>query len=298
VYGQVVRFSATIGIVAPAAGQPGGNVTFMADGNVIGTVPVVNGTAAFETASLHAGSRSMTATYNGDANFNGSAATALQQSIAKAVTRIDASAHSVVIGASPVINASVSVPARSDLVPSGTLTLTDAGTIVGTSPLAHGAVSFTIAPLPAGDHTLLLTFSGDSDFGASNATVVQTVTLPAISCTGTHVLEGNHGVTTTTVVVTLSAPVPVTVRVSFSTVAGSAKEGEDFEKASGVVEFAPGEVTRSIELHILGDTSLEPAESFSVLLFDAFNATIETPSAAIVIVDDDHVPPRHRASRP
>ncbi|HEV7570900.1 MAG TPA: Ig-like domain repeat protein [Thermoanaerobaculia bacterium] len=298
VFGQAVHFTATVSVIAPAAGQPGGNVTFLADGSAIGTVPVLNGTATFETTSLHAGSRSITATYNGDANFNASAATALQQSIAKAVTRVDASPHSVLIGASPSINVSVSVPARSDLVPSGSVTVSRAGVVLGASPLAHGAVSFTLAPLPAGDHSLLVAYSGDSDFEASSATVVQTVSLPTISCIGTHVLEGNHGVTTATVVVTLSAPVPVTVRVSFSTVAGSAKEGEDFEKASGVVEFAPGEVTRSIELHILGDTSLEPAEAFSVLLFDAFNATIETPSAAIVIVDDDHVPPRHRASRP
>ncbi|HEV7485834.1 MAG TPA: Ig-like domain repeat protein [Thermoanaerobaculia bacterium] len=298
VYGQVVRFMATVSAVAPAAGQPGGNATFLSDGNVIGTVPVVNGTAAFETASLHAGTRSITATYSGDANFNTSTASAFLQSVAKAATRIDASAHSVVIGASPVINASVSVPARSDLIPSGTVTISEAGVVLGTSPLAHGAVSFTLAPLPSGDHSLLVTFSGDSDFDASNATVVQTVTLPTISCTGTRIPEGNHGVTTATVVVTLSAPVPVTVRVSFSTVAGSAKEGEDFEKASGVVEFAPGELTRSIELHVLGDPFVEPAEVFSVLLFDAVNATIERASAAVVIVDDDQVPPRHRASRP
>jgi hypothetical protein len=298
VYGQVVRFTATISAVAPAAGQAGGNVTFLADGNAIGTVPVLNGTAAFETAALHAGSRSITATYSGDANFNTSTASALPQSVAKAATRVDASTHSVLIGASPVINASVSVPARSDLVPSGTVTIRDAATLLATSPLAHGAVSFTLAPLSAGDHTLLLNFSGDSDFEASSATVVQTVTLPTISCTGTRVLEGNHGVTTATVVVTLSAPVPVTVHVSFSTIAGSAKEGEDFEKASGVIEFAPGEVTRSIELHIVGDPFVEPAEVFSLLLFDPINATIETPSASIVIVDDDQVPPRHRAARP
>jgi len=298
VYGQVVRFTATISAVAPAAGQPGGNVTFLADGNAIGTVPVVNGTAAFETALLHAGSRSITATYSGDANFNVSTASAMQQSIAKAVTRVDASTHSVLIGTAPAISVSVSVPARADLVPSGNVTVSEAGTILGASPLAHGAVSFTLAPRSAGDHTLLVAFSGDADFEASSATVIQTVTLPAISCTGTHVLEGNHGVTTATVVVSLSAPVLVGVRVSFTTEAGNAKEGEDFEKASGVVEFAPGEVTRSIEIHVLGDTFPEPPEVFSVLLFDAVNATIERPSASVVIVDDDQVPPRHRPSRP
>jgi hypothetical protein len=298
VYGQVVHFTATVSVVAPAAGQPGGNMTFQADGNAIGTVPVVNGTAVLETASLHAGSRSISATYNGDANFNGSTASALQLSIAKAVTHVDATAHGVVIGASPSINVSVNVPARSDLVPSGTVTVSEAGAILGSSPLAHGVVSLILSPLPAGDHTLTVAFSGDADFASSSATVIQTVALTAISATGTHIVEGDHGVTIATVVVTLSAPVLVPVRVSFSTVAGNAKEGEDYEKASGVVEFAPGEVSRAIEIRILGDTLPEPGETFWVLLFDPVNATIDSESVAIVIVDNDQVPPRRRPSRP
>jgi hypothetical protein len=298
VYGQVVRYTATVSVIAPGVGTPVGTVTFQSDGNTIGTVPVTNGTATFETASLHAGSRSITAAYNGDTNFNSSTASVLQQSIAKAVTRVSATVHGVMIGTSPAVNVSVSVPARSDLVPSGNVTLSEAGIALGTSPLVHGVVSFAPAPLTPGDHSLLVAFSGDADFEASNATVSQSVTLPAISCTGMQIIEGNHGATTATVVVTLSAPVAVNVRVSFSTVPGTAKEGEDFEKASGSIEFAPGEVTHSIELHVLGDTFPEQPETFSLLLFDPVNATIDTPSASVVIIDDDRVPPRRRPSRP
>ena len=297
VYGQVIRFTATVSAVAPAAGTPGGTVTILADGNAIGTVPIVNGTASVETAALHAGSRAISATYSGDANFNGGTA-ALQQTIAKAVTRVDATVHAVVIGASPSVNVFVSVPARSDLIPPGTITVSDAGAILGSSPLVHGAASLNLAPLPVGDHTLTVTFSGDADFAASSATVIQTVMLPAISTIGTNIIEGDRGITTAAIVITLSAPVPMPVRVSFTTVAGNAAEGEDYEKASGVVEFAPGEVARSIELHVLGDTILEPSETFSVLLFDPVNATIDTRSVTIVIVDNDHVPPRRRPSRP
>jgi len=127
--------------------------------------------------------------------------------------------------------------------------------------------------------------------------VIQSVILPAISFHGTRVDEGNRGVTVATIVVSLSAPVQVPVRVSFSTLGGNATEGEDYEKASGVIEFAPGQVTRSIELHIAGDTVPEADETFSVLLSDPVNATIDTPSAVIVITNDDQIPPRRRPAR-
>jgi hypothetical protein len=296
-YGDVVHFTAAVTVLAPAAGQPGGSVTILADGSAIGTVPLVNGTATFETASLHGGPRSITATYSGDANFEGSTAPAFPQSITRAATRIDVQTHAVLIGASPSIKITVNVPGRPDLVPSGTASIGDNTQVFDTASIVNGAVTFTLAPMPAGDHNLFVTFSGDGDFAASSATLTQTVTLPSISAAGTHIFEGDHGVTTATVVITLSAPVFVPVRVSFATVAGSAAEGEDYEKASGVVEFAPGQVTRAIELHIVGDTFPEGPESFTLLLFDPLNATIDTPSASVVIVNDDQVPPRHRPSR-
>ena len=91
-------------------------------------------------------------------------------------------------------------------------------------------------------------------------------------------------------------PISEKVRVSFSTLAGSATQGVDYEGASGVIEFASGELTRSIEIHIFGDTFPESDETFSVLLSDPVNATIETPSAVVVIANDDQVPARRRPS--
>src|SRR3954451_972784 len=191
VYGQLVRLTATLSVLAPAAGQPGGSVTILADGTAIGTVPVVNGTATFESASLHAGLRTITATYSGDTNFDGSTASAIQQSIAKAQTRVDASTRSVLIGASAAVEVFVSVPARSDLVPSGNVTISEDGVLLDTLPLARAAASFALSPLSTGDHRLLVSFSGDSDFESSSATVIQTVGVAAISVHGTRVDEGN-----------------------------------------------------------------------------------------------------------
>jgi hypothetical protein len=189
------------------------------------------------------------------------------------------------------------VTPSSSLAPTGSVTLSEGGDVVGAQALAGGVARVSLSPLAAGDHTFVVNYSGDIDFEASSGTVIQSVTAPAISIRDTRVIEGSRGVTTVSLVVALSAAVSIPVRVSFSTLAGTATEGVDYERASGVIEFAPGELTHAIELHIFGDTMPEGDETFSVLLSDPVNATLEKPSAAVVIVNDDQVPPRHRPSR-
>jgi len=296
-YGQTAHFTVTVSVQAPAAGLPTGTVTVLAEGVSLGTAPVVNGTATFDTAALHAGVKSITASYSGDANFDGSAASAIQQSVSKARTAVDARPRTpVFVGESPFVTVFVNVTPSSALVPSGSVSVIEAGATLGTRSLIGGTASVSLNPLAVGDHTLVVDYGGDTDFEASSATITQSVVVPAISIQGAHVLEGNRGVTSVSLVATLSAASSQTVRVSFSTVAGSATEGEDYERASGVIVFAPGELTHAIELHIFGDTIPEDDETFSVLLSDPVNATIDTPSAAVVIVNDDQVPPRRRPS--
>jgi len=298
-YGQAVRFTAAVSAQSPASGQPAGSVTFLAGGVPLGTAPLVNGTAIFETSALHTGATSITATYGGDANFAASAASAIQQSVGKARTEVDALTHTpIVVGQSPLVTVFVNVTPASALAPTGVVTISEGGAILGTQVLAGGPASFTLKPLAMGDHTLVVDYSGSDDFDASSETIVQRVAAPVVSIHGARVPEGNSGLTSISLVLTLSAPLSQPVRVSFSTLAGTATEGEDYERVSGVLEFAPGELTHAIELHIIGDTLPEADETFSVLLSNAVNATIDTPSAVVVIANDDQLPPRHRPSRP
>jgi hypothetical protein len=298
-YGQAVRFTAVVSAQSPALGQPAGNVTFLAGGVPLGTVPLVNGTAIFETSALHAGAVSITATYGGDLNFAASTASAIQQSVGKAQTQVDARTHTPIsVGQSPLVTVFVNITPGSAIAPTGVVTVSGGGVILGTQVLAGGATSFSLTPLPMGDHTLVVDYSGGDDFEASSETIVQSVAAPVVSIHGVRVLEGSGGLTIISLVASLSVPTSETVRVSFSTVAGSATEGEDYEKASGVIEFAPGELAHAMELHIFSDTIPENDETFSVLFSDPVNATIDTPSAVIVIVNDDQIPPRRRPSRP
>ena len=71
--GQPVTFTATVNIVAPAAGLPTGTVTFSDGGTTLATAPLSSaGTATFTASSLAVKSHAITAVYSGDASFNGS----------------------------------------------------------------------------------------------------------------------------------------------------------------------------------------------------------------------------------
>jgi uncharacterized repeat protein (TIGR01451 family) len=76
--GQPVTISFAVAAVAPAAGTPSGSVT-VTDGTISCTATVAAGQCALTFAS--AGSHSLTASYAGDANFNGSSAAAISHQV-------------------------------------------------------------------------------------------------------------------------------------------------------------------------------------------------------------------------
>ena len=69
---------------------------------------------------------------------------------------------------------------------------------------------------------------------------------------------------------------------------GTATAGEDFVGTSGVVRFAPGEVTQTIAIELVADGVIESEETFSVVLLNpqglALGAIVE---ATVTILDDD-----------
>jgi hypothetical protein len=73
---QDVTLTATVSAVAPDGGIPTGLVELRVNGVLVASAPLVNGVAS-GTARFKKGSYSLTATYVGDANFNGSSGTLL-----------------------------------------------------------------------------------------------------------------------------------------------------------------------------------------------------------------------------
>jgi hypothetical protein len=111
--------------------------------------------------------------------------------------------------------------------------------------------------------------------------------LPGLSVSNYSVTEGNDGLKTINVNLTLLAPSGRTVSVNYATQNGSATAPNDYLPETGNVNFAPGEVSKTIVLNIVGETISESHETFSLVLSDSINGTIVNGTAEITILNDD-----------
>lgn len=110
---------------------------------------------------------------------------------------------------------------------------------------------------------------------------------PTISINDIKVTEGNTGLKTATFTLTLSGPSVEGIAIRAITAAGTATAGTDYNSSNVVVVFQPGTVTRTLDISIIGDTNLEPDETFSVNLTEPFGTTIADGTGECTILDDD-----------
>ena len=110
---------------------------------------------------------------------------------------------------------------------------------------------------------------------------------PAISINDVSVTEGNSGTKAATFTLTLSGASVEAIAVRAITAPGTATAGTDYNSINTVVIFQPGTVTRTVDVAIIGDTNLEPDETFSVNLSEPFGATIADDQGVGTILDDD-----------
>jgi large repetitive protein len=189
--GQGVTF---VDVVTPTAGAapPTGTVTFTDGSSTLATVPVSSGyygsTASYSTDSLAAGGQTIKASYSGDANSAPSSADISE--VVQAATSTDATtvyltsaSNPSVAGASVYFVASVSA-VSGGATPVGNVVITDA--VGGTTLLlASGNISpseqdeyFFLPLTTAGTNVITAAFSGDTNWLASQTTLIQTVTTP------------------------------------------------------------------------------------------------------------------------
>ena len=104
--------------------------------------------------------------------------------------------------------------------------------------------------------------------------------------------EGDSGTTAFTFKVTRTGDLNGETSVHFGV--SGAVDGLDFAGGalpSGMLMFAPGSAEQIIAFEVVGDTTLEPDEHFTVTLTDPNNATLGTAAAIGTIVNDDVPPP-------
>jgi len=150
------------------------------------------------------------------------------------------------------------------------------------------------------DETFTLDLSNPS--GASVADEQATATLtdndapPAVFIDDTSVTEGDAGKPNVPAnfTVRLSAPSGRLVRIvySFAAISGTAERDADYKANSAILEFQPGETTKTITANVIGDALDENDETFTVVLSAAGNTYVlgDDGIATAVILDNDPAP--------
>jgi hypothetical protein len=118
----------------------------------------------------------------------------------------------------------------------------------------------------------------------------QGAALPSLSIGNVSMSEGNSGQSNMTFNVALSAASTSQVTVNYATSNGTAQAGSDYLSTSGTLTFAPGQTIKQIQVPILGDTTVESDETFTVTLSGAAGAIISQPTGTGTIVNDDVAP--------
>ncbi|MFL0706586.1 Calx-beta domain-containing protein, partial [Cylindrospermopsis raciborskii] len=111
----------------------------------------------------------------------------------------------------------------------------------------------------------------------------------AIASTNATQLEGNTGIKAFTFTVTRSGDTTSDSSANWAVTGFGTNQADvmDFGGTAGIVSFAAGEITKTIIVDVLGDSTVEPDEGFTVTLSKPTNATIATATAVGIIQNDD-----------
>jgi hypothetical protein len=208
--GQSVTFTATV-TSQSGTNTPTGTVTFIEGTTSLGKATLnASGMATFSTSSLSAGTQSMTASYGGDNNYNGSVSNAVSvvvsQTAVATTTRLTASATQIAIGQSVTFTAKV-VPQSGNVVPAGSIKFFDGTNSLGRFSLnAGGTTALSTSALSAGTHSITASYFGDIEDSSSVSDAISIVVTQST-------------VATTTTPATSAAQITSGLRVTFTATA-------------------------------------------------------------------------------
>jgi len=192
--GQSVTFKAT---VKPVSGTsvPAGTVNFVDGSTVVGTAPLVAGTAKFETSSLTEGTHAMVGEYLGDSHFSVSTSSVLTQTVSssgggKVTPTVDLTVNgstSSTVSAGDTVTFAARIHAATGYPwPTGSITISDStnannryGAVnITKDPNSHdGLATITNPGIGAGSYTLIATYGGDNEGKYYNGAQSNTVSL-------------------------------------------------------------------------------------------------------------------------
>ncbi len=181
----------------------------------------------------------------------------------------------------------------------GSATTADYAAKTGTLTLAAGKVKGTIAVPVKGDavdeadETFTVNLSAPVNATVGDAAGAGTIRDDdpssglRLTVGDVTVDEGDAGAQTATFTVSLSAASTQTVTVAYATANGSAVQPGDYTAKSGTVSFAAGSVTKNVAVAVKSNTTVEPAETFTVTLSNATGGATITDALGIGTIRND-----------
>jgi hypothetical protein len=168
------------------------------------------------------------------------------------------------------------------LIPAGSTSATIAVTVVGDA-VVEPDEAFTMTLTAVTEGTAVL---GDA---AGVALILNDDANVEVSVADATIAEGNTGLVSAAVVLTLSGPAPAPVRLSYATADGSAVAPGDYRSRTGTLLIPSGATSATIAVTVVGDTAQEPDEAFAVTLTAVTSgpAVISDASATVTITNDD-----------
>ncbi len=162
----------------------------------------------------------------------------------------------------------------------GVVVVNDDGTVDYThdgSASAADAFDYTIE-----DHTGAVS-------NAANATITIEAAAPAAVSAGIYDATVVEGAGALEFIVSLSATAADTVGIDYATADGTAAAGSDYVAANGTLQFAPGEVRKSVSVAVLNNPAAATGTSkaMQLLLSNPQNAVLSVTKANGTIIDRD-----------
>jgi len=169
---------------------PTGTYTLYDNGTQIATGSLdASGEAYLTTSALTVGSHSLTWTYSGDANFNGSTTStplAITVNGKPTTTTLGISASTITYGQNSTVTATVS-PTSGTGTPTGSVTFALSGSGTGSQSvtMSGGTASLTTNKIDAGSYSVTGSYSGDTQFASSiSSGIGLTVNQASLTVTG------------------------------------------------------------------------------------------------------------------
>ncbi len=313
---NVSKASQTISFGA-LSNRPLGSSTFTVSGtatsNLTLSFSIFSGPATINSGVVSltgVGPVTVRASQPGDGNYN--AATPVGQTFtitpAPTITAVSSNLNPSTLGQSVTFTAAITSGAG---IPTGTVTFKDAASTLGTGTLdGTGKATVITSSLTIGTHAITAEYGGDANNLGGSGTLVggQVVNSPPNGVIQFSVPNYSVSETAGSVAITLTRTGDISaaatvdyatndgsnpaVYVPCSTTTGAASERCDYTRATGTVQFAAGQASRSFTVLIADDSYIEGPETIQLILSNPGTGSLlgAQTTATLTINDDDIVP--------